>query len=113
MVVDDDPGVRALCSALLSQWGHSVIQAHDGRHALDLLSSTPVDGVLLDIEMPGFRGDEVLAVLARERPSLPVVVMSSEDADVYRRVMALGAKAFIAKPFRARDLQAGLSRMLA
>ncbi len=109
LVVDDDPRVRAVCAALLSEFGYGVIEACDGVHALSILETCSVDALLLDVEMPRLRGDELVDKLARERPELPLLVMSSSDQ--YRNLIERGARDFLAKPFRASQLHSGVSAL--
>jgi CheY-like chemotaxis protein len=113
LVVDDDALVRSACAALLRDWGYEVVEAEDGLDALTKLRAEAVDGVLLDVNMPRMRGDEMLAALERSSSCLPVLVMSSEDHEIKRKVLQLGARGFLAKPFAAAQLRAEIARLLA
>lgn len=113
LVVDDDPGVRAVCVALLEGWGFATLQAVDGIEALDTLAGSHVDAMLLDINMPRLCGDQVLARLRRTHERLPVIIMSSEDHSTRRQVLGLGANAFLAKPFAPSSLRMELDKALA
>ncbi|MFT3924063.1 MAG: response regulator [Myxococcales bacterium] len=105
LVVDDEPMLRDLCSALLADWGYDPMEAQDGLDALEKLEETPVDAVLLDVNMPRLRGDALLARLREERPQLPVIIMSSEADSVRENVLGLGASSFLVKPFRPSQLK--------
>ena len=115
LVVDDDPGVRNLASAMLRRSGHTVIEAADGTEAEQL--ATEHDGeihvLLTDIVMPGLRGTELAKRLRAVRPSTRVVYMSGfRDteplADVDR-----GEAVFLEKPFLKAALLGAISRVAA
>ena len=114
LVVDDDPGVRSVCATLLQVLGCEVLEADGARQALDLLvrDEEPCDLVLLDLEMPGMRGDELLRVLRRARPELRVVMMSGRPNAKLSRFLSMGAHAVLEKPFRLRDLDRALEGAL-
>jgi DNA-binding NarL/FixJ family response regulator len=100
LIVDDHPVVRVgLSSMLKKQPGLSVIgAAHSGAEALDLLTHTPVDVLLLDLRMPKMSGIDVLRSL-RELTSPPhVIVLSSFEfeEEIYQAVEA-GAKGYLLK----------------
>jgi signal transduction histidine kinase len=103
LVVDDDPRVLAVACALLEKRGHWVAAAQDEGQALALLASFRPDGVLLDLTMPGRGGLELLPLLRRERPTLPVVVMSGyTQRDVAQAGVHIDG--FLSKPFTGDDL---------
>ncbi|MFW5798719.1 MAG: response regulator [Planctomycetota bacterium] len=76
LVVDDDPVVRENLAAFLEDLDCTVGQAENGRRAVEILSSQTPDLVLLDLRMPVMTGLEVLAVVSRRYPELPVIVVS-------------------------------------
>ncbi len=99
LVVDDVP---ALCEQyaydLKRIGGYGTLTATSGRQALDMLESEAVDCMVLDLEMPGMDGFEVLTRLAEERRTLPVIVYTSTgDFDRCVRAVKLGAHGFIDK----------------
>ncbi len=101
LVVDDEPANRKLLAGLVAHEGYEALVASGGAEALEMLSSAPVDLVLLDLMMPEVGGMAVLAELQRRRwlPALPVVVVTALD-DRKARLDALrgGAADFITKP---------------
>jgi len=109
LVVDDSDTVRMSLRHHLEGAGYQVREAAHGQDALALARSAGPDVVLLDLEMPGIDGREILAVFQREEmlASIPVVVVSS-----HRRVhevvesMEAGAHDFLAKPFEPAELLA-------
>ncbi len=79
LVVDDDADVRALCRSFLEP-RFQVVEAADGKEALDLLARVPVDLAIVDIHMPGMNGVELIRA-ARSNPKLerlPIIVQSSD-----------------------------------
>lgn len=106
LVVDDDPSFVHLVTALLEKEGHEVVSATDGEQALAAVERRPPDLIVLDIEMPGMSG---LEVLSRLRPGVraPVIVVSGREAES-ERVLAfdLGADDYVVKPFLTREFAA-------
>jgi CheY-like chemotaxis protein len=78
LIVDDDPDIRNLLTDVLVGEGYWVKQAGDGAEALEVLDSTPMDAVLLDLHMRGMNGHEFLGrrATAPRLARIPVIVMS-------------------------------------
>jgi len=113
LVVDDEPGVRHLASAMLRRSGYTVIEASHGVDAERVANEHEevIDVLLTDIVMPEMRGPELAARLRSARPMLRVVYMSGfRDteplADVER-----GEAAFLAKPFLRAALLGAITRV--
>jgi chemotaxis protein histidine kinase CheA len=107
LVVDDSISVRRVVTRQLRMLGLEVEEVSDGVEALGRLSSRPYSMVLTDLEMPRMDGFELLAELRRSPAlaALPVVVASTEGRlATRRRVLALGARAFVAKPIDQDEL---------
>jgi signal transduction histidine kinase len=113
LVVDDDPPVRALACETLAMLGYAVLDAGSGAEALEILSNTRPDIMLLDYAMPGMSGAE-LAGKARERwPGVPIV-FASGHADTAAVEQALGGEALILrKPFNMESLARALAGLSA
>jgi len=77
LVVDDSPEVREFVALLLRLSGYRVLKARDGNSARDILKTEHPDLVISDLEMPGGDGWDVLAYCHAQRPSLPVLIVSS------------------------------------
>ena len=107
LVTDDDPIMREFATVYLSTPSVSVETAHCGEAGLARLESEPFDLALLDIDMPGLNGYEVLARI-RAHPrlhELPVVVVTSnEDIASIDRAYQIGATSFVTKPVNWRLL---------
>ena len=102
MVVDDSVSIRQVVSRLMEDQGWKVITAKDGIDALDKLSESRPDLVVLDIEMPRMNGYEFLGALKAQvgYEDIPVVMLTSRTATKHRdKAKALGAKGFIIKPY--------------
>lgn len=107
LVVDDEFGIAELLDAVLTDEGHRVLIASNGRHGLEVLAKERPDLVFLDYMMPVLDGAGVLRGLAAD-PALhgiPVVVMSSmPEATVAER--CLGYATFLRKPFKIAQVVA-------
>jgi two-component system nitrogen regulation response regulator NtrX len=99
LVVDDvAPLAEQYAYDLRRMGGYEVVTAADGRRALELLGGSPVDCVILDLEMPGMDGLEVLRALERKGSPVPVIVYTGTGSyDRCIEAMRLGAYGFIDK----------------
>lgn len=97
LLVDDDEGVRAALAAALAGEGLDVITACDGREAMRLFVDECPDLVLMDVNMPGMNGWEAFANLERERPFIPVIVITAYPSQ-YARANGMGIDALMEKP---------------
>ena len=76
LVVDDEPQIRGLVRETLEQAGHHVIEARDGKEALQQYRLAPVDLVIMDILMPNQDALETTVALRREFPSAKIIVIT-------------------------------------
>jgi signal transduction histidine kinase/CheY-like chemotaxis protein len=116
LVVDDDAHVRTLVARALTRLGLDVHVLADGNAAIELLreAATELALVVLDVNMPGRRGDEVLAVLREHAPRLPVILASGYDEfEAQRSVGSDGYVECLAKPFAVEQLEQAIARLLA
>ena len=115
LVVDDNKVNRLLLTRSLQLQGHTVMQAENGRRALELLALEACDLLLLDIEMPEVDGFGVLERLKADSRlrELPVIVTSSvEGLDKVVRCIELGAEDYLAKPLNPVLLKARVDASL-
>jgi two-component system cell cycle sensor histidine kinase/response regulator CckA len=115
LVVEDEDMVRHIARRALEEFGYQVVEAPDGRSALDLLANLPEppDLILCDVVMPGLSGPELGAALARVAPDARVLYMSGyPGSDVKLRQLLLPSAPFIQKPFGAADLAAKVRGLL-
>lgn len=113
LICDDSNMARKqLLRALPEQWAVSVTQAQNGAQGLEAIRRGLGQVVLLDLTMPEMDGYEVLAAMRAEGLSAKVIVVSGDVQDeAVRRVMALGATAFLKKPADPDELQRVLDRV--
>ncbi len=111
LVVDDESMVRTLVRRMLEPGIWNVVEAEDGESALRLIErgQPAIDVVLTDLVMPGIDGFDMITVLGRHRPDLPVVCMSG-FATVSASKLSVP---FIPKPFSLEGLSATLEQVLA
>jgi CheY-like chemotaxis protein len=76
LLVDDSPIERSALARLLRDAGYAVAEASDGAEALERIHTAPPDILLLDLQMPGADGFDVLSALHHSCPHLPVIVLS-------------------------------------
>lgn len=113
LVVDDDDAVRGVVRAALERAGLRVADAADGPTGLRTLASEPVDLVVLDWQLPGMSGLEVLESVVRDHPELPVVVCTGAG-DAERHVaLAAGAIDHITKARPLTELVRRVGAILA
>ncbi|HWG45178.1 MAG TPA: PAS domain S-box protein [Gemmataceae bacterium] len=116
LIVDDEPIVRELARTVLERWGFRVLTADGGEQALDIYrrQADRIAVILLDYIMPRMNGVQVLKELQRVNPEVCVVFSSgySTDHDV-DQLLAAGARGFVPKPYRPRDLVQAIRQALA
>jgi CheY-like chemotaxis protein len=116
LVVDDQQGMRELCRVILELAGYAVIEAADGKRALDALGRYRPHAVILDLMMPVMDGWEVLTRIQDDPAlaSVPVVVVSAcAGVEDRRRAVDLGAVDYLHKPFDARALTDAVEQAMA
>ncbi|NUQ80880.1 MAG: sigma-54-dependent Fis family transcriptional regulator [Bacteroidetes bacterium] len=113
LIIDDYLPTLDSVSTLLESSGYSVLTASDGPSGLELARLNRIDLVLLDVKMPGMDGFEVIDRLKRDRPDLPVIIISAHDApSTALRSAGLGAFEFLEKPLDSDKLLASLKTAL-
>jgi len=100
LVVEDEPEVAAMLQELLVDLGYGVKIAVSGQEALGLVPVYRPDAVLLDLNLPGLPGAQVLVQLLRVDPLLPVIIVTgNSDLEVARSTLKQGAFDYLPKPF--------------
>lgn len=116
LVADDEPNIVISLEYLFKREGYTVLVARDGQEALNSITREKPDLVLLDVMMPIKTGLEVLqAVRASDELRLTKILMltaKGRDTDVTKG-LALGADAYMTKPFSTRELVEKVADMLA
>jgi len=113
LIVDDEPEIRTSLRGILAEEGLRVLEAKDGRQALEIIERENPELVILDIWMPEIDGLQVLQEL-KDSPGSPAVVMISGHGNIETAVKAtkLGAFDFIEKPFSLDALLGVVNRAL-
>jgi two-component system response regulator RegX3 len=112
LVVEDEPTLRETLAEALEADGFGVVQAGDGRVALERFKSDEPDLVLLDLMLPEMSGLEVTRQI-RAESSVPIVMLTARDAEVDKVVgLELGADDYVTKPFSSRELSARIRAVL-
>jgi DNA-binding NarL/FixJ family response regulator len=115
LVVDDDPGIRALVGGLLGRVGYQVREASDGAAAITAARRERPALVVLDVELPVVSGYEVYRELRdRYGDGLPVLFLSGARTEPYDRAagLMLGADDYVVKPFDPGELLARIRRLV-
>ena len=111
---EDHATMREAMRMVLAEEGFTVDQAADGPRALDLVASVRPDLVLLDLNIPGISGSDLLATLkaSDDTAGIPVIVVTAEEVEGRRAAMRAGAEDYLTKPFSPRALVQTVVRVL-
>jgi two-component system KDP operon response regulator KdpE len=113
LIVDDEPALRKALRTSLTASGFDVLEARNGDEALALLPQSPVDVVLLDINMPGTSGIEVCRKIRESSIHTGIVMVTVRDSEEDKvQALEAGADDFITKPYRLREMVARLHAVL-
>ena len=111
LLVDDDADMRALLKVVLEAEGYRVLEAGGGDEAA-ALASQRVDAVILDKEMPGASGFEVLARLRRRHPEVPVIFITAFGGRrAAEQALRGGARCYLEKPVRMAEIVDAVARV--
>jgi DNA-binding response OmpR family regulator len=112
LLVDDEQTVQTLLSYPLRKEGYDVVQATDGRQALERFGEQPFDLVVLDLMMPRMDGIEVCRRL-RSRSSVPIIMLTARSEEIDKVVgLEVGADDYITKPFSMREFRSRVKAAL-
>lgn len=115
LIVDDEANLVTALEFLMQQAGYQVAVARTGDEALDKVQQLAPDLVLLDVMLPGLNGYEVLQQVRRNGAwaAMAIIMLSAKGRDVeVAKGLALGANAYLTKPFSTNDLLAAVRRCL-
>lgn len=116
LIADDNADVRSVLARTLGSAGYEVLETVDGRGCLDLLRSTPVDLVILDIYMPEVDGIAVIAQAHREFAHVRILAISGGGTVPRERTLEiaqrLGATRTLTKPFDRETLLASVRELV-
>jgi len=113
LLVEDNRELSSWLARLLNQSGYAVEQAFTGEQAEHLLLAQSYDAILLDLTLPGLKGQMLLKNLRSKNDAVPVLIISAQDTlqDVILH-LNLGADDYLAKPFDIQELEARLRSLL-
>jgi two-component system, OmpR family, KDP operon response regulator KdpE len=108
LVIDDERAIRKLLRMGLVTQGYEILEASDGKTALELLAQEP-DVVILDLGLPDMKGLDLLKAIRSRNESVPIVVLSSRSDEAGKvEALDLGADDYVTKPFGMDELLARL-----
>jgi two-component system chemotaxis response regulator CheY len=115
MTADDSASIRQMVTFTLKQSGYEVVQAVDGRDALQQLGGRKVDMLITDLNMPNLDGIGLIKG-ARALPAckfIPIIMLTTESQDTKKQEgKAAGATGWIVKPFKPEQLLAVVKKVL-
>ena len=110
LVIDDEPPIRKLLRMGLSTQGYDILEATNGKTALEKLEESPAL-IVLDLGLPDIQGHDLLRMIRARNESVPIVVLSSRGDEAGKvQALDLGADDYLTKPFGTDEL---LARMRA
>lgn len=114
LIVDDEVHILELLKYNLESNGFEVVAAETGEEALSILKTTHVDGVVLDLMLPGIDGIEVLRQIRQsEHAQLPVIMLTAKNEEIDAVIgLEMGADDYIGKPFRTREFVSRVKSVL-
>jgi DNA-binding response OmpR family regulator len=115
LIVDDEPSIVISLEYLMKREGFEVSVAADGEAALAAVAARPPDLVILDVMMPKLNGFEVCQRLRAEPAwrGVRILMLTAKGRETeLQKGLALGADAYVTKPFSTRDLVAEVRRLL-
>src|SRR5436190_4310754 len=113
LVVDDDEDIRHSVADFLARFGLVSVLAADGRAMRRILSTEPIDVVVLDIMLPDESGLRLCQWAHSTKPDVPIIMLTAQG-DLGSRVVGLelGADDYLGKPFEPRELVARIHALL-
>ena len=116
LLIEDDDSLRKALARLISRNGYEVIEADNGRTALQKIAGQPTDAVITDMIMPEMEGVETIQALRRGNPGAKIIAISGggrSSAESYLKIAhALGVQKILTKPLDPWELLAALRDVL-
>jgi two-component system chemotaxis response regulator CheY len=117
LIVEDSATTRALIRAVIDEFGEfETVEASSGFEALKMLPQQEYDLIITDINMPDINGLELINFVRNNAryKQIPIIIVSTERSEEdKKRGMALGATAYVTKPFKSVELQEIIKKTLA
>ena len=114
LIADDSSAIREIVKLTLQFKKYDVLEAKDGAEAYEILSTTPCDLLITDLDMPGMSGLELLDKTRKDlkNESLPVVVCTAESSVKDKDIVSRGANAVLRKPISPMQLLELVGRLV-
>lgn len=113
LILDDEPGIRLYLEETLTSDGHQVVTAESGQQALELIAQHTFDLALLDLNLPGMGGMDVLPILRRNAPDTVVIILTAHGSlDTAVEALRQGAHDYLFKPCKTVQLRESIRRGL-
>ncbi|MFA4030151.1 MAG: hypothetical protein GDYSWBUE_001700 [Candidatus Fervidibacterota bacterium] len=116
VVADDEPVVRQVIKQMLQSEGYEVIEAENGKEAVDLVMGEKPDLVILDVRMPvmdGLQACRLIRQLEEPMRSVPIIILTAVDTTLGRRVSAeLGVEMYLTKPISPKVLRSKVRELI-
>lgn len=114
LIVDDEEELRENLFDLLEFKGYRVLKAASGEEALEMLASNDVDLALLDIQLPGMSGLDVLQEIRKSKPTMPVAMVSASSVrSILAKAEEYGANRVVLKPYSQMEILRTVEELLA
>jgi two-component system, chemotaxis family, chemotaxis protein CheY len=113
LIVDDAQFMRLRCARILLENGYTVVEAENGRHAVEQYQAESPDAVLMDVSMPEMDGLAALRAIRAHDPEARVAMLTAMgQQNVIIEAIKAGAKDFVVKPFEPERVLKALQKML-
>jgi two-component system, OmpR family, phosphate regulon response regulator PhoB len=115
LLVEDEDNIAIAIELLLSREGYDILRVADGSQAIPNIRAQHPDLVILDVTLPGQSGYEVCQSmrLTQDLTTVPVLMMSARASQAeQRKGLAMGANAFLTKPFAMDDLRSSVAELI-
>lgn len=117
LIVDDEPDVRKVVSMTLEKAGYHVLEAEDGKQAIEEIrkgeNSLTLDVIITDIRMPNMNGIDVINYYRKEWPSVPLIVLTGfPDIDMATALLQHGVVDYLVKPVEGEKLRGAISKAM-
>ena len=113
LIVDDQLGIRMLLKEVFAQEGYEISLASNGYEALKIIEEKQIDGVLLDMKIPGMDGIQILKKIKEKSTDIPVMMMTAYgELNLIQEAMSLGSSLYFTKPFDIFEVRDAVNNLL-
>ncbi len=113
LIVDDEKDFRDLFAELVNRMGYSVITAENGKEALEKIKKKPIQAAIIDYNMPGMNGLELLTQIKKRDTNIFVVLISGYgNGELETEAIKMGVDVYVVKPMDINKLQDALQKAL-